>query len=86
MNSASAAGLLVGMMSVLPAVALVRDMDRRGRTVIAAFMVCAASAFAAHLGFTAGVNPEMLLPLLASKLTGGFAGACIALYATRKAG
>ena len=84
LNSASAAGLLIGMVSVLPAIVLVRDMNRRGKIVNAAFMVCAASAFAAHLGFTAGVDPTMIVPLLATKLIGGALGAAIALVATRK--
>ena len=84
MNSASAAGLLIGMVSVLPAIALVKDMDRRGRIVNAAFMVCAASCFAAHLGFTAGVDAPMLPALLVSKLAGGALGAALALFATRK--
>ncbi len=84
LNSASAAGLLIGMVSVLPAIVLVRDMNRRGKIVNAAFMVCAASAFAAHLGFTAGVDPTMIVPLLATKLVGGALGAAIALVATRK--
>ena len=85
MNSASAAGLLIGMVSVLPAIALVKDMDRRGRIVNAAFFVCAASALAAQLGFTAGVDASMLPALLISKLCGGAAGVCIALLATKKA-
>ena len=72
------------MVSVLPAIVLVRDMNRRGKIVNAAFMVCAASAFAAHLGFTAGVDPTMIVPLLATKLIGGALGAAIALAATRK--
>ena len=83
MNSASAAGLLIGMVSVLPAIALVKDMDRRGRIVNAAFMVCTASCFAAHLGFTAGVDPQMVPALLAAKLGGGALGALLALVATR---
>ena len=86
MNGASAAGLLIGMVSVLPAIALVKDMDKRGRIVNAAFMVCAASALAAHLGFTAGVDRAMILPLLASKLAGGCACVAIALFATRRMG
>ena len=83
MNSASIAGLIIGAVSVLPAITLVKDMDRRGRIVNAACMVCTASAFAAHLGFTAGVNRSMILPLLAAKFTGGILGAVIALAATR---
>ena len=84
MNSASAAGLLIGMVSLLPAIALVKDMDRRGRIVNAAFMVCAASCFAAHLGFTVGVDAPMLPALLVSKLFGGAIGAGLALLATRQ--
>lgn len=83
MNSASVTGLLVGMVSVVPAIVLVRDMDRRGRVVNAAFLVCGASGLAAHLGFTAGVEENMILPMLASKLLGGFLGVILALLGTR---
>ena len=84
MNNASVAGLLIGMVSVLPAIALIKDMDRRGRIVNAAFIVCAASALAAHLGFVAGVDASLLPMLLASKFSGGICGIIIALLATRK--
>ena len=83
MNGASVTGLLVGMVSVVPAIVLVRDMDKRGRIVCAAFLVCGASGLAAHLGFTAGVEETMLLPMLASKLLGGFLGVLLALLGTR---
>ena len=83
MNNTSVAGLLIGMVSVLPAIAMSRDMDRRGRIVNAAFVVCAASALAAQLGFVAGVNADLLPVLLASKFTGGICGALIARFATR---
>ena len=49
-------------------------MDRRGKIVNAAFLVCAASALAAHLGFTFGVQKEMVVPLLAVKFLGGLLG------------
>ena len=83
LNSASIAALLLGAVSVLPAIALVKDMDARGKTVNAAFMVCAASALAAHLGFAAGVDRSMILPMLGAKFIGGFSGALLALWATR---
>lgn len=84
LNQASSAGLLIGMVSVMPAIVLVKDMDRRGRSVNAAFMVCAASAFAAHLGFTAGVNRQMIPAMLVSKLAGGCIGAIIAYLACKR--
>lgn len=85
MNAASMAALLVGTVSVLPAVAMVRDMDVRGRVVNAAAMVCSASALAAHLGYVASMDAKMILPMLAAKFAGGLAGALIALAATRRA-
>ena len=84
MNETSIAALLVGAVSVLPAIAMVREMDARGRVVNAAAMVCSASAFAAHLGFVAGVDASMLLSLFAAKFAGALAGACAALWATRR--
>lgn len=83
MNSASVAGLLIGMVSVMPAIVLMKDMDRRGKVVNAAAFVSAASMLAAHLGFTAGVEPGMIGILIAAKMAGGLAGAWIALVATK---
>ena len=76
--------LLVGFVSVTPALAMFKKMDARGRTVTAAFLVCAASTLASHLGFTLSVAPEMMLPLLLTKSAGGVLGAAAALALTRK--
>ena len=84
MNSASMTGLLLGGVSVVPAIALIRDMDRRGKIVNAAFLVSAASALAAHLGFTFGIQKEMLVPLLAVKFVGGILGGVTAYLLTEK--
>ena len=77
-------GLLIGAVSVVPAIALIRDMDARGKTVNAAFMVCAASALAAHLGFAFNISLDVIMPLLATKLLGGLLGAGTALLLTKK--
>lgn len=84
MNRASVAALLVGAVSVMPAVAMFRDMDERGRVVNAAALVCSGSALAAHLGYAAKADPGMLVPLLAAKFAGAVAGALIALAATAR--
>lgn len=85
LNSTSTTGLLIGMVSVVPALALIPRMDKRGKVVNGAFLVCAASTFAAHLGFAVSTQPEMVPALLAAKLVGGSLGAVIALLATGKA-
>jgi ethanolamine transporter len=83
MNTASIAGLMLSLVAILPVLALVKNMDRRGKMVCGAFLVCAGSVFAAHLGFTAGVEPAMVTPMILAKLVGGAAGALIALWCTR---
>ncbi|MGM9641388.1 MAG: ethanolamine utilization protein EutH [Faecousia sp.] len=83
LNSTSTTGILIGMVSVVPALATIPHMDKRGKVVNGAFVVCGASAFAAHLGFAVSTQPEMVPALLAVKLLGGFLGVAIALLATR---
>lgn len=84
MNSASTTGILIGMVSIMPALAMLQRMDRRGKIVNGAFAVCAASAFAAHLGFALSAEPELAGPLLTAKLLGGVCGILIALAATAR--
>lgn len=84
MNENSVAGLLIGIVSPVPAIAMMKDMDDRGKAANAAFLVCGASALAAHMGFTYGTQPDMVLPLLLVKLFGGTAGAAAAIVLTGK--
>ena len=82
-NDASVAGLLIGTVSVIPALTMLHQMDTRGKVVNVAFLVSAASALAAHFGFTMGTEPQLAVPLLAAKWVGGIAGALLALAVTR---
>ena len=84
LNQHSTTGILIGAVSVVPALAMVSRMDNRGKVVIGAFVVCGASAFAAHLGFTLSTEPQLAAALLTAKLLGGLAGILIALLATKK--
>lgn len=84
LNAASTTGLLIGVVSVVPALAMVPRMDNRGKVVIGAFLVCGASTFAAHLGFTMAQEPQMLPSLLIAKLLGGVLGMVLALIVTGK--
>lgn len=84
LNEVSTTGLLIGMVSVVPALAMFPRMDERGRVVNGAFLVCAASAFAAHLGFALSTQPQMAAALLTAKLLGGVLGVILALAVTAK--
>ena len=84
LNQTSTTGLLVGMVSVTPALAMVPRMDNRGKVVNGAFLVCAASAFAAHLGYTLTAEPDLAAALLTAKFTGGALAVILALAVTGK--
>jgi len=83
LNAVSTTGLILCMVSVTPSLAMLPDMDRRGKIVVSSYMVCAAAAFGAHLGFSMSTCPDMLSAMLAAKLSGGILGAAIALFFTR---
>lgn len=79
MNDAGMTGLLVGAVSAIPAISMYRDMDERGKTVNAAFLVSAASMLSAHMGFVLSTEPEFLGALIAAKMSGGAAAVLLAL-------
>lgn len=84
LNEVSTTGLLIGMVSVVPALAMFPRMDDRGKVVNGAFLVSAASVFAAHLGFALSTQPQMAAALLTAKLLGGVLGVILALTVTAK--
>ena len=83
-NNAAAAGLVASLANSIATFGLVRDMNVRGKVVNIAFAVSAAFVFGDHLGFTAGFAPEMLMPMIVGKLTGGISAVAVALWLTRK--
>lgn len=84
LNSESTTSLLVGMVSISPALEAIPRMDGRGKVAASACLVCAGSCFAAHLGYTMGAEPELVGVLLAVKLLGGVLGFLAAMVLTRK--
>lgn len=82
LNRASLTGLLMAGISVVPALALMEEMDSRGKVLNGAFMVCGASALAAHVGFTFGVQPQLTFALLLVKISGAIIGAAAAFFLT----
>ena len=83
MNLAGATGLLVGIISVTPALGMFAGMDGRSKVVNAAALVCGASALTAHFAFTIAVEPEMTAALLVTKGLGAAAAVALALFFTR---
>ena len=79
-----AAGLIASLANSIAMLNLVKDMNYRGKVVNIAFAVSAAFVFGDHLGFTAGFAPDMLLPMILGKLTGGISAVALALWLTKE--
>ena len=84
LNGTSTTGLLLGMVSATPTLAMIPEMDRRGQVVCSCCLVCYLGVFGSHLAYTMDCEPELVPALLATKLVGGVATAAIALFATRE--
>ena len=83
MNEVGAAGLVASLANSIPMLGMLKDMDQRGKILNIAFAVSAAFVFGDHLGFTAGYNSALLLPVIVAKLTGGITALLLALWMTR---
>lgn len=84
LNSASSTGLLLGLVSATPALAMIPQMNRRGQVVISAALVSCICTFGAHFAFANSLYPEMVPALLAAKLLGGLLGGGFAMLATKE--
>lgn len=84
MNSVSVSGIIATLPNSLATFDLVPKMDDRGKVVNMAFAVSAAFVFGDHLAFSAGYDPEMILPLIVGKLFAGITAVCLALLITKE--
>lgn len=83
-NETAAAGLIASLANSIPMFGMMKDMDDRGKIVNVAFAVPAAFVLGDHLGFTAGYAPEMIVPMIIGKLTGGILALFAAIYIAKR--
>ena len=68
LDEAGGAALIATLASYFPALDLIKDMNTKSKFLVLTFSISAAFVFGDHLGFVAGVEQEMVLPLIVSKL------------------
>lgn len=78
MNEKSAAGMVATLANNIPMFGLMKDMDKKGKILNVAFAVSGAFVFGDHLGFTAGVDTNMIFPMVIGKLVGGITAVILA--------
>lgn len=84
LDATSVAGIIFSLANSIPVFKMLKDMNNRGKIINVAWLVSATSTLGAHLGFTAGVEPGMIIPVIASKLFAGICAIIIALFFTRE--
>jgi len=83
LNGATTTGILLGLVSATPALAMIPQMNRRGQVVGSACLVSCVCSFGAHFAYANSLYPDMVPAMLAAKLLGGLLGGIIAMMATR---
>ena len=83
MNDVAAAGMIASLANSIPMFGMMKDMDERGKIINVAFAVSAAFVFGDHLGFAAGVNQELITPMIIGKLVGGVTAVMVAMLMTK---
>jgi ethanolamine transporter len=84
MNDVAAAGMVATLANNIPMFAMMKDMDDRGKVLNCAFAVSAAFTFGDHLGFTAGVEPQLIFAMIVGKLVAGFSAVAVAMLVAPK--
>lgn len=83
-NDVASGGLIVTMANAIPTYKLMTDMDKRGIFINTAWSVSAMAILGDHLGFTAGVAPEMITPMIVGKFTAAIAATALAYFIAKK--
>lgn len=83
LDATSAAGLVFTLANSVPVYTMMKDMKKRGIIINTAWLVPATAALGDHLGFTAGVQPTMITPVVTGKLIAGAAAIILGYFMTK---
>lgn len=78
MNDKGSAGMVANLANNIAMFNIMGEMNPKGKLLNVAFAVSAAFVFGDHLGFTAGVNQNMVTPVIIAKLVGGITAVIVA--------
>lgn len=84
MNEVASGGIVMSLANAIPTFSLMSKMDKRGIFINTAWAVSAMALLGDHLGFTAGVAPEMIVPMIVGKLVAAISATALAYVIARK--
>lgn len=82
-NSDSVIGFLISLANPMPILADFSKLDDRGCMLNIAFMTSSCFAVGDHLAFAMQFNPEIAMPLMIGKISGGLLGLLIAIMTSK---
>ena len=77
-DEAGGAALVATLASYFPALDLLKEMNQKSRFLVLTFSISATFVLGDHLGFIAGVDPEMVVPMMVSKMVSGISALLLA--------
>ena len=77
-NEQASAGMVANLANNIAMFNIMGEMDAKDKLLNVAFAVSAAFVFGDHLGFTAGVNQQMVTPVIIGKLVAGITALIVA--------
>lgn len=83
MDAVSAAGIVITLANSIPVYKMMKNMNPKGKVINTAWLVPATAALGDHLGFTAGVRPDMITPVVLGKLFAGILAIALAIWFTK---
>ncbi len=83
-NEVASGGLIVSLANAIPTFQMMKDMDKRGIFINTAWAVSAMAILGDHLGFTAGVAPRMIVPMMVGKFIAALSAIAVAYLISRK--
>lgn len=82
MNDVAAAAIPISCVNVLSVFIMIKDMDRRGIVISAAWYTNTICILTAHYAYTQSMDPGMIMPMVTAKLTGGILAIILACVMT----
>ena len=74
----SVAGMIANVANDIMTFQLMKDMNPKGKVLNCAFVVSASFVLGDHLGFAAGADQQMIVPMMAAKFAGGITAVILA--------
>ena len=83
-DSNATVAILGGFANIMPILGTCNTMSPAGVVVAVAFAVSGSCMFGDHLGFIAGVDRTMIIPMILSKMVGSFSAVALATYVCKR--